>query len=242
VFILRGDVIDNLLGKSQGGNIISIKILVLVDIQAKVRGTVQRQIASILVLAIPARLGILVELLTVLVATKRANVQSSSPENSTAGINEIIALCVVVHKANKVRIGILHNSGSMPINYRKSSEKTRHRIDLDVAIKVGMAELLALALGLAHAIDVIVDIIHKTGQDAAQSNVIGVGGHLRAITAVADFGPLGTVVTVNVEPKEVHVVGVLGVIIPIKSLSEINPINPHISTDDAGEFAVVDEE
>jgi len=246
VFILRGDVIDNLLGKSQGGNIISIKILVLVDIQAKVRGTVQRQIAGILVLAIPARLGILVELLAVLVATKRANVQSSSPENSTAGINEIIALCVVVHKANKVdnglRIGILHNSGSMPINYRKSSEKTRHRIDLDVAIKVGMAELLALALGLAHAIDVIVDIIHKTGQDAAQSNVIGVGGHLRAITAVADFGPLGTVVTVNVEPKEVHVVGVVGVVVPIKSLSEINPINPHISTDDAGEFAVVDEE
>ena len=246
MFILRGDVIDNLLGKSQGGNIISIKILVLVDIQAKVRGTVQRQITGILVLAIPARLGILVELLAVLVATKRANVQSSSPENSTAGINEIIALCVVVHKANKVdnglRIGILHNNGSMPIDYRKSREKTSHRIDPNVAVEIGPRELLALALALTNALDVVVDIIHKTGQDAAQSNVIGVGGHLRAITAVADFHPVGTIVAIHVEPQQVHVVSVVGVIVPVKPLTEVDPIDPHVSTDDGRQLAVVDRE
>jgi len=117
-----------------------------------------------------------------------------------------------------------------------------HRIDLDVAIKVGMAELLALALGLAHADDVVVDIVHKATQDAAQCNVVGVGGHLRAVAAVADLNPVGAVVAIHVEPQQVHVVGVVGVIVPVKPLTKVDPVDPHVSTDDGRQLAVVDRE
>jgi hypothetical protein len=126
--------------------------------------------------------------------------------------------------------------------YRKSREKTSHRIDLDVAVQVSMAELLALALGLAHADDVVVDIVHKTTQDAAQCNVVGVGGHLRAVAAVADLNPVGAVVAIHVEPQQVHVVGVVGVIVPVKPLTKVDPVDPHVSTDNRRQLAVVDRE
>ncbi len=126
--------------------------------------------------------------------------------------------------------------------YRKSREKTSHRIDLDVAVQVGMAELLALALGLAHADDVVVDIVHKATQDAAQHNVVGVGGHLRAVAAVANLNPVGAVVTIHVESQQVHVVGVVGVIVTVKPLTEVDPVDPHVATDDGRQLAVVDRE
>jgi len=135
-----------------------------------------------------------------------------------------------------------HCADSMAMYYRKSREKTGHRIDLNVAVEIGPRELLALALALTNALDVVVDIIHKTGQDAAQSNVIGVSRHLSAIAAIANLHPVGTVVAINVEPQQVHVVGVFGVIVPVKPLTEVDPIDPHVSTDDGRQLAVVDRE
>ena len=135
-----------------------------------------------------------------------------------------------------------HCADSMAMYYRKSREKTSHRIDLDVAVQVGMAELLALALGLAHADDVVVDIVHKATQDAAQSNVVGVGGDARAVAAVVNLNPVGAVVTIHVEPQQVHVVGVFGVIVPVKPLTEVDPVDPDTSTDNRRQLAVVDRE
>ncbi len=135
-----------------------------------------------------------------------------------------------------------HCADSMVSFYKKSSEKTRHRIDLDVAVQVRVAELLALALGLAHADDVVVDVVHKATQDAAQCNVVGVGGDLRAVAAVANFHPVGTIVAIHVEPQQVHVVSVFGVIVPVKPLAEVDPVDPHVSTDDGRQLAVVDRE
>jgi len=126
--------------------------------------------------------------------------------------------------------------------YKKSSEKTSHRIDLDVAVQVRVAELLALTLGLAHADDVVVDVVHKATQDAAQHNVVGVGGHLRAVAAVANLNPVSAVVPIHVEPQQVHVVGVFGVIVPVKPLTEVDPVDPDTSTDNRRQLAVVDRE
>jgi hypothetical protein len=99
---LGGDVVDGLLGEVKLGSIIAIEVLALVDIQPKVRSILQWQITSILVLAKRTCLDILVELLSVLVATIWTNNQTSSAQQLAALRQEVIAGIVVVDKPNEV--------------------------------------------------------------------------------------------------------------------------------------------
>jgi hypothetical protein len=100
--ILGRDIVDSLLGKVKFRKIIAAKVLALVDIQAKVRSILQGQITSILVLAKRTCLDILVELLSVLVATIWTNNQTSSAQQLAALRQEVVAGIVVVDKPNEV--------------------------------------------------------------------------------------------------------------------------------------------